>query len=166
MRRRVQAGRGLWTIRGAGAVVAVAAGAGALGVVVLSFTVWVAASAWVLFHAADDRYQTADVRPLRRIITAGLPVGSTMGQARAVLRSRAVTAFVARRGFDALQPDMSFRPVPSFDGTLDESEGVRAGRGAVRGGSERGRWSLFHRTLPHRTTVLRRDRALHPLRGR
>jgi len=141
MRRRVQAGCGLWTIRGA--VVAVAVGADALGVVLLSFTVWVAASAWVLFHAADDRDQTADVRPLRRIITASLPVGSTMGQARAVLRSRAVTAFVARRGFDALQPDMSFRLVPSFDGTLDESEVYARGAALFAGARNGGDGAFF-----------------------
>lgn len=96
-----------------------------------------------MFHAATDHDRVADVRPLQRLIATTLPVGSTVGQARAVVRSRAVTTFIARRGFDALALDTAFHRVSSFDSDLDESEAYSGGMVLFAGTRNQGDGRLF-----------------------
>jgi hypothetical protein len=141
MMRRMQAWRGVWTIHNV--LLALAAGVGALGLGLVGLVVWTIASYWALFHATHDRYQAADVRPLRRIIASTLPVGSTGGRARAALRSRAVITFIAGRGFDTLAPATSLRRTPSFDDSLDESEAYPQGTTLFAGARNWGDGSLF-----------------------
>lgn len=134
----MDASRAVWTTRGV--LTTLTIGVGALGI---GLTVWAVVSYWVMFHAATDHDRVADVRPLRRLIATILPVGSTVGQARIVLRSRAVTTFIARRGFDALAPATVFHRVPSFDGDLDESEVYAGGMVLFAETRNRGNGRLF-----------------------
>jgi len=139
--RRMHARRRVGTIHGVRRVVA--ASIGVLGVGLAGLAVWAVASYGVLFQAAHDRYQAADVRPLRHLIATALPVGATVGQARAVLRSPPVTTFVMRQGFDALRPETPPHPVASFDDGLDESEVYPQGAVLFAGARNGGNGALF-----------------------
>ncbi len=118
--RQVRARRRVWLPHSV--FDALVIGVSVLGVGFLGFAVWIGVSYWTMFYTAHDYDHVADVRPLQSLIATSLPTGSTIGRARAVLRSHDVVALIASRGFGPLTPDASFHSVPSFDRALDESQ--------------------------------------------